>query len=101
MLTSYEKHLYEVLVQTQQKLNDEVGASNYLSNRNKEIELERNRYREYWLDSSTKADRLEKELKALKEKEEQNAGTSYPSTKVITSGMSIVKGTSTDVKEAV
>jgi hypothetical protein len=44
---------------------------------------------------------LEKELKAIKEKEEQNAGTSYPSAKVVTSGLSIVKVTPTDVKEAV
>lgn len=101
MLTSYEQHLYEVLEKTQQRLKEEIDSSNYLSRRTKEIELERNRYREYWLDSSNRAERLEKELKAIREKEGQGAGTSCPSTKVLPSDKTILKVSSSDVKEAV
>lgn len=102
MLTGYEQHLYEILGKTQQQLKEEVSNSAYLKSKNKDLEAERNRYREYWIESSNKVDRLEKELKTTKEKEEQNAGTSYPSTsKALTSGLSIVKASSDDVKEAV
>lgn len=101
MLTSYEQHLYEVLGKTQEKLKNEVKTNNYLTNKNKELEVERNRYREYWLESTSRINQLEKELKVLQEKEEQDAGTPSPSAKVVTSGLSIVKVTPTDVKEAV
>ena len=102
MLTGYEQHLYEILGKTQQQLKEEVSNSAYLKSKNKDLEAERNRYREYWIESSNKVDRLEKELKATKEKEEQNAATSYsPITKALTSGLSIVKASTDDVKEAV
>lgn len=101
MLTSYEQHLYEVLGKTQEKLKDEVKTNNYLTNKNKDIEVERNRYREYWIESTNRIIQLEKELKALQEKEEQDAGTPSPSAKVLPSGKTILKVSSSDVKEAV
>jgi hypothetical protein len=101
MLTSYEEHLYEVLGKTQEKLKNEVDNCNYLKSKNKELELEQSKYRDYWLESSSKADKLEKELKAVQEKEEQAVTATYPSAKVMTSDKTILDSSTSVVKEAV
>lgn len=101
MLTSYEEHLYEALGKTQQLLKKEVSTNDYLESKGKQLEEERNKYRDYWLEASDKASKLEQELKAYKEKEGQDAGTLSPSAKVLPSGKTILKVSSSDVKEAV
>ena len=80
MLTSYEQHLYEILEKTQEELKKAIDSNNSLNSKNKEIEEERNNFRDYWFEYSAKASKLEKQLEELlNEKEEQDALTSNSS----------------------